>query len=242
MKREDGQGRYVPAAVITVLLFHVTAALLVFYLGLFRADFLIGEREKYGVPDRLGITAEELDQVTEKMTSYVRGRAAEPDVTVNANGEEVSFFTERDRMHLADIAEMVRRGRIYCAIGAAAAAAGFLFLWKQGKRKLLCGTYLASWPILGLGAAALGSWIARDLQGFINGFHRLFLQNDRWILNPATDRLIWLFPAQLFRDGAVFLAVWLAAVHLAVTAAAVLLLKDRPGKKTGCKKMENGVK
>ena len=87
---------------------------------------------------------------------------------------------------------------------------------------MLCKTYLFFWLIILAIAVLLGIWIASDLQGFINGFHRFFFTNDTWILNPATDRLIWLFPARIFQDGAVVLGIWMAIVHLVVTVVAVL--------------------
>lgn len=222
MRKSSAQGWYGLIAVMTVLLFHVTAAILVFYLSLFRSEFMISESEKYQVRNRLNVTAEELRQVTEEMISYVRGRDGNLDVTVTENNSSVAFFTDRDKMHLEDIAVMVRQGKIFCAIGLCLTAFGIFFLCKRGRLPVLCKTYLVFWLVL-LGAAIVfGIWIASDLQGFINGFHRMFFKNDLWVLNPATDRMIWLFPTRIFQDGAIVWGVWLAGVHIVVTAVTVL--------------------
>lgn len=222
MRKSNAQSWYRLLAVMTVLLFHVSTAMLVFYLSLFRTGFMIGESEKYQVRYRLSVTDEELRKVTEEMISYVRGHNGNLDVTVTENGSSVAFFTDRDKMHLKDIAVMVRHGKILYAIGFGLTAFGILFLCKRGSLPLLCKTYLIFWLVLLGAAVVLGIWIASDLQGFINGFHRMFFQNDLWVLNPATDRLIWLFPTRIFQDGAIIWGVWLTGVHIVVTAVTVL--------------------
>lgn len=183
---------------------------------------MIRESEKYQVRNHLSVTVEDLCQVTKEMISYVRGRNGNLDVTVTVDGNSVPFFTDRDKMHLGDIAVMVRQGKIFCAIGLGLVVPGIFFLCRRGSLTVLCRTYLFFWLILLGVAVALGIWIASDLQGFINGFHRMFFKNDLWILNPATDRLIWLFPTRIFQDGAIVWGAWLAGVHIVITAVTVL--------------------
>lgn len=207
-------------AVLAVALFHIGAILLTAYLCFFRADFINRECEKHQVLSQLGISRDELHQVTEEMISYVKGYGNSLDVTVTVNGNTVQFFNERDRQHLADIAGMVKQGKIAFALGILCVAGALSLLICKRKWRLLCMVYLFSLCMI-LGAFLLaGAWILIDLQGFINAFHRAFFHNDRWILNPAKDKLILLFPQALFRDGAVILASWMAGLHL-VTAVAV---------------------
>lgn len=183
---------------------------------------MIRESEKYQVRNHLSVTVEDLYQVTKEMISYVRGHNGNLDVTVTVDGNSVPFYTDRDKMHLEDIAVMVRQGKIFCAIGLGLVVLGIFFLCKRGSLAVLCRTYLIFWLVLLGVAVALGIWIASDLQGFINGFHRMFFKNDLWILNPAVDRLIWLFPNRIFQDGAIVWGAWLAGVHIVVTAVTVL--------------------
>lgn len=222
MKRyRKNQLCYIILAVLAVAIFHIGAVLLAVYLSFFRADFMNRECERYQVPSQLGISRDELYQVTEEMISYVKGDKSSLGVTVTVDGNTGLFFNERDRQHLTDIAGMVKQGEIAVAIGILCLA-GMLFpLTYKRKVRLLCTVYLLSLCFL-LGVfLMLGVWILIDLTGCINTFHRIFFRNDKWILNPAKDKLILLFPQALFRDGAVILAIRMAAIHLMLAAAAV---------------------
>lgn len=207
-------------AVLAVALFHIGAILLTAYLCFFRVDFINQECEKHQVLSQLGISRDELYQVTEEMISCVKGYGNSLDVTVTVNGNTVQFFNERDKQHLADIAGMVKQGKIVFALGLLCMAGALSLLICNRKWRLLCMVYLFSLCIIFGAFLLVGAWILIDLQGCINAFHRTFFNNDRWILNPAKDKLILLFPQALFRDGAMILAGWMSGLHL-VTAVAV---------------------
>ena len=222
MKRyRKNQLCYIILAVLAVALFHIGAVLLAVYLSFFRTDFMNRECERHQVPGQLGISRDELYRVTEEMISYVKGDKSSLDVTVTVAGNTGLFFNERDRQHLTDIADMVEQGKIVFTLGTLCLAGMLFLLAYKGKVRLLCTVYLLSLCFL-LGVfLLLGMWILIDLTGCINTFHRVFFRNDKWILNPAKDKLILLFPQALFRDGAVILAIRMAAIHLMLAGAAV---------------------
>lgn len=211
MKREKRTDRI--CALAAVLFFHILVILCTVYLCLFRTDFLCAECEKYEVSSRLGISREELSCVVEELILRVNGRDGDMEIAVTVRGESKPFFNSRDVEHVDDLAEMIKLGKgavLFCAAGFAA----LLFaLLRRGKGRLLCKTYLFSWPVLCGLCLAAGAWLLVDLTGFINGFHRLFFRNNRWILNPAKDMLIWLFPKGLFQDAAMRLGIWLVVIH-----------------------------
>ena len=201
--------------------FHICVILLAAYLCLFRAEFMNRTCEKYQVLSRLEISREDLHRVTGEMIAFVKGQGGNLDVTVTLGETAREFFNERDRQHLEDIAGMVRRGKLFLSLGVPCLAGLLFYMARRGKLGWLCRGYLLSWLfLLGL-FLTVGIWMRIDLTGFINTFHRLFFNNDRWILNPATDMLIRLFPRALFRDAAMLLGGVLGGVHALVTAVAV---------------------
>ena len=227
MKKRIGENLYRLLAAAAVVFFHGTAVLLSFYLCFFQGDFLKREVVRYGVDEKLGISQEDLGRVVEEMMAWLKSPDGDLQVEVTVDQTAVSFFRERDLLHLADIAGMVHRGRIACAVLCSLIAASVFFLIRKGRKRTLCKIYLFSWGFLLLAAIGTGLWLLVDLVGFIDTFHRLFFRNGLWILNPATDMLIWLFPAQLFRDGAIRLGIALAAMHSLAVGFAVRALAGR---------------
>lgn len=227
LKRLIGENFCRLLAAAAVVFFHGTAVALSFYLCFFQGNFLKRETFQYKVAEKLGISEGELGRVVEEMMAWLKSPNGDLQVEVTVNQTPVSFFRERDLQHLADIAEMVHRGRIICAVLCPLTAVSVFFLIRKRREKTLCKIYLFSWGILLLTAVGIGVWLLVDLVGFIDTFHRIFFRNGLWILNPATDMLIWLFPASLFRDGAIRLGIALAAVHIPVVSLSVWTLRGK---------------
>ena len=57
-------------------------------------------------------------------------------------------------------------------------------------------------------------WILADFTGFWTTFHQLFFTNDLWLLNPATDRMINLFPEAFFSHLVIRILLWFLAFYL----------------------------
>lgn len=174
--------------------------------------------------EKLGISVEELGCVVEEMMTWLKSPEGDLQVEVTVDQTVVPFFRERDLQHLADIAGMVHHGRIACAVLCPSIAAGVFFLIRKGRKKTLGRAYLFSWGFLLLAAMGIGLWLLVDPVGLIDTFHRIFFRNELWILNPVTDKLIWLFPVPLFQDGAIRLGIALAAVHTLALSFAVWAL------------------
>ncbi len=108
-----------------------------------------------------------------------------------------SFYTERERVHLADVKKLYQ-----LSLGVIALLFGVwvvcLALLIRNNREAL-----ASVLIRGGGAALLTYSIAGAIaylafdQIFLL-FHQMIFSNDFWQLNPATEKLIVLFPPELF--------------------------------------------
>ena len=226
--------RFLAAA--AVVLFHGAAVMLSFYLCFLQGDFLKRECFQYGADQELGISKEELGRVVDEMMAWIRKPDGELQTEVTVDGKSVPFFRDRDLQHLADIADKVSRGRMVCALICPLTAAVVCYLVKKGRGRTLCRAYLLSLAAVLLTAGGIGIWLMADPVGFIRAFHRLFFRNGLWILNPATDMLIHLFPESLFQDGGIRLAAELGLFHLLAAALAVGMLVRKKGEKLPHKK------
>ena len=101
------------------------------------------------------------------------------------------LLNEKEKLHLADVKNLVTRGQQMLAVIFFLGAACFL-LSDQKKKIILCGGILALMLIMLM--------VLVDFQTLFVQFHYLVFTNDLWLLNPATDTLIKMYPLNLFHD------------------------------------------
>jgi hypothetical protein len=113
---------------------------------------------------------------------------------------------------------------------AAFAIGGFILLkrrfWSSLSKGLVGGGALTIALLLAVGVAALANF-----DWLFLGFHRLFFRSDTWILNPATDYLIMIFPEGLFYDIGLYVvgAIVVEAVVLGGIGGFCLLRRQKRG-------------
>jgi integral membrane protein (TIGR01906 family) len=172
-------------------------------VGLFQYGF-----NKYEISEATGISDEDLLVATRQMIHYFNSNDELIQTTVlTPQGD--ALFNPREVDHLKDIKGLV--GLCYhVQVGALGYIAAFIvggFVW-QRKRflpLLLRGT-------VGGGILTIALLVAAGLAALVNfdwlflWFHRLFFTSDTWMLNPATDYLMMMFPPGFFYDAALFIA------------------------------------
>ncbi|MDE6195978.1 MAG: DUF1461 domain-containing protein, partial [Erysipelotrichaceae bacterium] len=78
---------------------------------------------------------------------------------------------------------------------------GILYLGirlKKGVFSYLALRFVKTALYFFLFVAFLGAYAIIDFDSFWTSFHYIFFSNDLWLLNPATDFMILMFPEQLF--------------------------------------------
>ncbi|HYN47902.1 MAG TPA: DUF1461 domain-containing protein [Candidatus Nanopelagicales bacterium] len=137
-------------------------------------------------------------------------------------GEPV--FTERERSHMADVRGVVLSFYALVLLGAATlavaglAARGSPWFWRGvgfGAKGLAIGTI------------AVGSAFLLFFDTAFTLFHQLFFAEGSWTFDPATDRLVQLFPYQFWTETSVAIAVVGFGLTIAVWALATRLAGPR---------------
>lgn len=183
-----------------------------------------------------GIDKTELDAVMDDVAAYLKGEKEALDGEASVFGVRGPVFNERERMHMEDVRALFRLERRVCA-AALAGGVALLALGLWGRRKRARGLaicFLAGACLLALAAL----WLARqDFNALFLRFHHLLFTNDLWLLNPATDAMIRMYP-QAFFEKMAELSLWgMLVTMLAGVAAALLgaLAADRlTGGRTVC--------
>lgn len=192
--------------------------------------------DKYSVSQTTGLADTELEKAASGLISYFNSGEDLIDLTVTKDGAPFTLFNEREIAHLKDV-----KGLIWLDYWVLLATGGYVLLYvvaslcwlvEECLRQLAKATIIGSGITLGL-ILALGLAAMLDFDGFFLQFHLISFANDLWLLNPAKDYLIMLFPQGFWYDVTTFIT--LATAGLAVVfggiAGGYLLYRRRQGKR-----------
>jgi integral membrane protein (TIGR01906 family) len=163
--------------------------------------------DKYNVGETTGLEKSELDKAADGLISYFNSGDEVIDITVMKH-EPFQLFNDREIGHLKDVKALFRLvywlllGTLIYSL----AYIGVSLFIRKDKRVLAQGLLYGGGLTLVL-IAALGIAILVDFDSFFYRFHLISFANDLWMLNPATDYLIMLFPQGFWYDAALFCVI-----------------------------------
>ncbi len=170
---------------------------------------------KYNVSQTLAdsgleLADSELEGIYSGLISYYNSNEEYISLTVVKDGNPFSLFTPEEVIHFRDVKGLIRLD--YCVllgtlIYALGYALGSLF-WRKRKywRRLAWGVVSGSSITLAL-MLALGLGMLLNFDQLFLQFHLISFTNEFWMLDPAKDYLIMLFPEGFFYDAALFCAL-----------------------------------
>lgn len=199
-------------------------------------DFYKKEYEKNNVLQDVGMEMDDLMEVTKEMMAYLRGDREDLIIETTMFGENREFFNDREKYHMADCkvlfvgAIWIRRICILIIALALGMICGINKIDVKNKIKLITG---GIWRGLLLFISAAGSLIAGIAFNFDKAFvtfHKIFFDNDLWILDPQTDMLINIVPQQFFIDisiriGIIFGILMILIFSMAIITECVIIKK-----------------
>lgn len=162
--------------------------------------------EKYKVGETTRLAEPELEKVAAGLRDYFNSADESIDLTVVTDREPFEVFNQREVAHLRDVKGLFRL--VYWLLLGTFLYAGVytgvsLYWWRDRRlyRGLIGGGVLtlALMLVIGLISVINFDWFFRQ-------FHMISFANDLWMLDPATDYLIMLFPQGFWFDAAIFCA------------------------------------
>ena len=160
--------------------------------------------EKYEISQVTGLDSQQLSTVAQHLIDYFDLRTDTAQIEVNKNGTKFKLYNERELIHLEDIKNLVQRDYwvqravlLLMFICALALYFGFHSGWRMLIRDLLWGSLIT----VGL-MIILALWALFGFEQFFILFHLISFSNQYWMLDPARDYLIRLFPEGFFYDAA----------------------------------------
>jgi len=182
--------------------------------------------DRYEVSQVTGIEPEELEKVAHGLISYWNSDEETFNITVIKDGQPFTLFNAREVGHLVDVKGIFRL--IYkILLGSFIYALVFLglnlFLWKDRKQLaagLMWGSGLGIMLMILLGVLAI-----TDFNWLFWQFHVFSFDNTMWLLDPATDYLIMLFPEGFWFDAAMFCSAFKVLLALLLGFAGWRMLR-----------------
>ncbi len=173
------------------------------------ASFYDSGQSKHQVAKTSGLTQQQLLGANRAIVSYFASSEDDLAADLRQQGLPSDFFNQRETVHLRDVRGLVQMvfsvhflvvgyGTLFLIGSFLLGRKGFLgsvagrLLWGAGLTVLLLGVF---------GAISLVDWNQLFLL-----FHLVSFDNDFWLLNPSTDRMITMYPPSFFFDAAVTMA------------------------------------
>ena len=173
--------------------------------------------DEYDVSQRTGLAEDELDKSARGLISYFNSGEEYINLIVIKDGQPLDLFNQREILHLRDVKGLiwldywVLLGTLiyiltYSSFTLLYKRTGY---WQQLRRSTVWGSGLTIGLMLALGLATLLGFDQLFYQ-----FHLFSFANELWMLDPATDYLIMLFPRGFWFDAALFCALATAVMAL----------------------------
>jgi len=195
--------------IILILLIPIIIILTNFSLLAFNQDYYEEQYTKNGIYNK--IPKEQVDEATRQLISYLR------------NGNEIrgDYFNEKEKQHLRDVRQIIKTLIIALYISILFAAiiiiAGLIKDKKALGMALIAGGLLTTLLIVAL------FFLLTNFENTFIKFHEILFNNNLWMLNPETDKLIVMFPENFFYDITKSIAIRSLITAITTTLLGVFL-------------------
>lgn len=203
------------------------------------AAFYEKEYQKYGQAGEMGMSNQELMDVTRVVIAYLRGTRQDMQVEAHVEGVLRPVFNEKELSHMVDVRALFDFGRTLRMITSLLGISAFFLVtvWAPRERvRTICKGVLWGAGVFVALVAGLAVWASVDFTGLFRVFHHMAFTNMLWELDPKTDLLIRMVPEPFFIDCAVRVALYFVSAALAMTVAAGVVLGS------GKKRLKGGSK
>ncbi|WP_053956554.1 TIGR01906 family membrane protein [Inediibacterium massiliense] len=165
-------------------------------------NFYMNEFKKYHIGQNTNIDDESLHEIAKGIVDYLKDDQKDLIIFVEKNGKRIEAFNHKEKLHMKDVKVLFQRGYFlknlgFCFIGFAFfVMIGCSGIWKKVLGKSLMKSSVLSFVFV----FCLYVLMKINFYRYFTYFHKIFFNNDLWLLNPKTDLLIQILPLEFFID------------------------------------------
>jgi integral membrane protein (TIGR01906 family) len=179
----------------------------------FDKNFYLKEFEKYHIEENTKIEQKELSKIVDKIIKYLKDKDKDMNIYAKINGQNTEVFGDREKLHMVDVKNLFQKGDVLQKIGIGVVGMSLIILIKKSEKDIYKS--LKGVSILSLGGMMiLFILMQMDFYKYFTYFHKLFFNNDLWVLNPKTDVLIQILPLGFFNDIAKRTIIWFIGIMM----------------------------
>lgn len=185
------------AAISAIIILLVTSI----DINCFNKDFYASEYKSLNTAETLGMTDQDLNKATNTLLDYLQDKRNNIDVQISIKGNETNAFNAKEASHMVDVKGLYHFALILRNLAIITFAASVIYMFirlKKGAFTILSINYMKTAVLAAVFFAMLAGWAFVDFDAFWTSFHKIAFRNDLWLLNPATDLMINLFPSAFF--------------------------------------------
>ncbi len=209
---------------ITILFFaNIAAAIqwVSFDRGFFESFYRSNETAQ-----SLGMSLEDLMIATDHLLDYLAGDQTDLDVIVMIDQQPTMMYNQREIDHMIDVLDLFNLMVLIRNIGYGLFLLIMVVCYIKDSQKFKTSLFHASMRSLMYIGITVGVVILLaivDFNWFWTVFHEILFDNDLWLLDPRTDRLVVMVPLAFFqRMIATILFAWSMSVLLWLLIAKVV--------------------
>ncbi|MFI3283862.1 MAG: TIGR01906 family membrane protein [Erysipelotrichaceae bacterium] len=192
----------------------------------FDLSFFHSEYQKLSIAESIGTSEDDLMIVTAHLLDYIQDEQEDLIVYALIDGEERTFFNEREIDHMVDVKILYQNVINFKLIAYLLFGSVLIYALIKKEFDILAVNYIKALFVLASGLIALILLALIDFDQVWTAFHLIFFSNDLWLLNPATDLLIRMVPLQFFYD----LVFKITSIYLVMLGGFTLIAYRMKGK------------
>lgn len=189
---------------VCILLLCVTLTL---HWVTFDLDFYESKYEWLAVPESLQVDMPTLMGYTRALLDYLAGRRDTPNVEATVRGRSGPLYGERELLHLVDVRNLYALKWQVRNLSLIVALCIVYVAYKSRHLVRLLRAYAKASAAVIIGLLGLTGLAILDFPRYFTWFHLISFDNDLWLLDPATENLINMFPEAFFAAAALRIAL-----------------------------------
>jgi len=213
-------------AMIIMLILNAAAFVIFGNMDYYRQEF-----EKYNVTQNIDISMDNIMYVMGELMDYLyNNRSDLENIETDVNGQQRDFFSDREKEHMGDckvIFDNAFRLKTACTLIFIGLTLIMIMANTFDIRQFIKISGIISFVII-LFTVIVAVAAVKDFNTTFIIFHKLFFNNNLWLLDPKTDLIINILVEEFFADIALKIGIYsMSAPGVLVITGLILHLSDK---------------